>query len=123
MRQLSFHNGLQVVDFESKKVLGANERGEIWIKGPQVMLGYLGDSAATKQAIDDDGWLHTGENCYYLLLLSLLLLSPLLLSVLLLSILLLFILLLSALLLSVLLLSILSLSVLLLSPLLLYLLL
>ncbi|HWF42848.1 MAG TPA: AMP-binding protein [Acidothermaceae bacterium] len=35
--------------------------GELWIRGPQVMLGYLENSAATEDAIVEDGWLRTGD--------------------------------------------------------------
>ena len=37
------------------------ERDEILLRGPNLMLGYLDDPAATKAAVDDDGWLHTGD--------------------------------------------------------------
>lgn len=38
-----------------------SEAGEVLLRGPNVMLGYLDDPAATAAAIDADGWLHTGD--------------------------------------------------------------
>ena len=41
--------------------LGPDEDCEVWIRGPQVMRGYLGDHEATAATLDNDGWLHTGD--------------------------------------------------------------
>ncbi|MET7278705.1 AMP-binding protein [Kribbella sp. NPDC005582] len=41
--------------------VGEGEVGELWIRGPQVMKGYLGRPAETDATIDRDGWLHTGD--------------------------------------------------------------
>jgi acyl-CoA synthetase (AMP-forming)/AMP-acid ligase II len=41
--------------------VGVGEEGEIAIRGPQVMKGYLGRPDATADMIDDEGWVHTGD--------------------------------------------------------------
>ncbi|MDP2435581.1 MAG: acyl--CoA ligase [archaeon] len=43
----------------------AGKEGEIWIKGPQVMLGYLNRPEATKETLTSAGWLRTGDTGYY----------------------------------------------------------
>ncbi|MDT5188780.1 MAG: hypothetical protein QOI28_1031 [Mycobacterium sp.] len=40
---------------------GLSETGELWFSGPNVMAGYLGNEQATRETIDDDGFLHTGD--------------------------------------------------------------
>ncbi len=40
---------------------GVSEPGELWCQGPNVMVGYLGDDAATAETLDADGFLHTGD--------------------------------------------------------------
>jgi acyl-CoA synthetase (AMP-forming)/AMP-acid ligase II len=50
----------KIVDPEGR-ALGVDAEGELCIKGPQVMLGYLNNPEATARTIDAEGWLHTGD--------------------------------------------------------------
>jgi acyl-CoA synthetase (AMP-forming)/AMP-acid ligase II len=51
----------RLVDLETGEDAQLGERGELWIRGPQVMQGYLGNPQATAAMIDEDGWLRTGD--------------------------------------------------------------
>jgi acyl-CoA synthetase (AMP-forming)/AMP-acid ligase II len=50
-----------IADPDTGEHLPAGSEGELLLRGSQVMLGYLDDPAATAEAIDSDGWLHTGD--------------------------------------------------------------
>ena len=54
----------KIVDSQTGAELEADREGEILIRGPQVMHGYLNNRAATEQSIDEEGWLHTGDIGY-----------------------------------------------------------
>ena len=53
--------GRPIADFELRIDTPDDETGEVLLRGPNVMLGYLDDPEATAGAIDADGWLHTGD--------------------------------------------------------------
>ncbi|WP_433170035.1 class I adenylate-forming enzyme family protein [Actinoallomurus sp. CA-150999] len=47
----------RIVDVDSREALAAGEKGEIQLRGPQLMLGYLGGDTG----VDEDGWFSTGD--------------------------------------------------------------
>jgi len=59
---LPFTNALRIVD-EHDAPLGANQTGEVILRGPNVTLGYLDNAAANRESFRD-GWFHTGDLGY-----------------------------------------------------------
>lgn len=57
------HDGVEVsiIDPDTGRRVPDGTPGELCVKGWNLMLGYFRDPAATSQAIDPDGWLHTGD--------------------------------------------------------------
>lgn len=55
----------KVVDPDSGKICGVNESGELWFKGRVIMKGYLRNERETREIIDPEGWLHSGDIGYY----------------------------------------------------------
>ena len=50
-----------MIDTETGESLEAGQEGELLMRGPSIMKGYLNKSEATKDTIDGEGWLHSGE--------------------------------------------------------------
>jgi len=55
------HVEIKVVDPGTGAIVERGEPGEFCTRGYSVMLGYWGDEAKTREAIDEDGWMHTGD--------------------------------------------------------------
>ena len=57
------HVECKIVDVETGEELGPNQQGEFCARGYNIMKGYYKMEEATVQAIDKDGWLHSGDLC------------------------------------------------------------
>ncbi len=55
---------VRIVNPETGQDNNATQEGEVWIRGPQVMKGYLNNPEATAATVDSEGWIHTGDIGY-----------------------------------------------------------
>jgi 4-coumarate--CoA ligase len=52
---------VKIIEPDTGRECGLNEEGEIWARGPQIVMGYLNNEKATRETFDQDGFLHTGD--------------------------------------------------------------
>ncbi|XP_056857233.1 4-coumarate--CoA ligase-like 8 isoform X2 [Raphanus sativus] len=54
----------RIVDLDTGRIMGVNQTGELWLKGPSIARGYFRNEEAAKETINSEGWLKTGDLCY-----------------------------------------------------------
>ncbi|KAI6676572.1 hypothetical protein NL676_037368 [Syzygium grande] len=59
------HFSAKIVDIETGSPLPPNKEGELWLRSPTIMKGYLRNEEATTATIDPEGWLRTGDLGYF----------------------------------------------------------
>ncbi|CAD6219862.1 unnamed protein product [Miscanthus lutarioriparius] len=62
--RLSENAEVKIVDHVTGKALSVGQEGELLVRGPAVMTGYVGDEEANATSFDSEGWLRTGDLCY-----------------------------------------------------------
>nr|CAB3472215.1 unnamed protein product [Digitaria exilis] len=62
--RVSENTEVKIVDQVTGKPLSVGQKGELLVKGPAVMTGYVGDDEANASTFDSEGWLKTGDLCY-----------------------------------------------------------
>ncbi|KAK1419972.1 hypothetical protein QVD17_29442 [Tagetes erecta] len=63
--RLIAHCEAKIVDPNTGAGLPPMKRGELWVRGPFVMKGYVDDKEVIDTMVDSDGWLRTGDLCYF----------------------------------------------------------
>ncbi|KAF5476595.1 hypothetical protein F2P56_003332 [Juglans regia] len=63
--RLSENMEAKIVDPVTGEALPPGHKGELWLRGPTVMNGYVGDDKATAETLDSERWLKTGDLCYF----------------------------------------------------------
>ena len=56
---------VKIVDLETQTALGAGGEGEVWMRGPNIMKGYLNLPDATESCLTNDGWFRSGDIGYF----------------------------------------------------------
>ncbi|CAM0875966.1 unnamed protein product [Alopecurus aequalis] len=62
--RVSHNVEVKIVDTVTGEPLSAGQEGELCVRGPVIMTGYVGDDEANADAFDSKGWLKTGDLCY-----------------------------------------------------------
>ncbi|KAG6524936.1 4-coumarate--CoA ligase-like 7 [Zingiber officinale] len=63
--RLSHNVEAMLVDNATGERLSIGQTGELWVRSPSVMLGYVGNEQANAITFDANGWLKTGDLCYF----------------------------------------------------------